>query len=506
MKRHGIFMLAMAMALVSCARSGGSPPGTGPVIAACGSGFEVEQGIVQTQELSPSSLDPYWRFGKVQLNGDIERRSQKSSTSVAIQSAEAILPAGYELSVSLADSCLTTGEISESVRRDLDKPWLSPSPSGVHSYTWRLTSPMTSAELRVRAERDSCVIGISESVLAQTSETLNDPLISQQDHLKMLGVTDSSSVMALIERVGIKPVTIAIIDTGIDMNHEDLRDVLWRNPGEIASNSIDDDKNGYVDDVNGYNFALHKPSPQYISTVTGYQHGTHVAGLAAAKGGNGVGGAGVMTSHARIMMLNVFGKSNAGAYTSDIVNAIRYAADNGADIINMSLGGIGKSAEYESAIAYAVRKGVVVLAAAGNEHLEIGPEHFMSPAGYGHEFEGMIAVGSVDSESGLLSSYSNFSTNYVELAAPGAEDARSRRGLLSTWPGNKYARIQGTSMSTPVAAGAAAAAISMLRARGYAPSPKTIERILSTSASVKPELSGYIEGARSLNFKALAGS
>jgi subtilisin len=293
-----------------------------------------------------------------------------------------------------------------------------------------------------------------------------------------------------------------VIDTGIELAHEDLKNVLWRNPGEIPANGIDDDHNGYIDDVNGYNFATHNGSPQYLTSVTGYQHGTHVSGLAAAQASNGLGGSGVMGSGARIMMLNVFGDSS-GASTSDIANAIRYAADNGASVINISLGGSGRSATYESAITYALRKGVAIFAAAGNEHAELGPDYWMSPGSYGQQFDGMMSVGSIDSANGALSAYSNFSSTFVEILAPGSEDSRGRLGLLSTWPGNKYARIQGTSMSSPVAAGAAAIAFSLMRERGYDPSAATIEYVMAAASIHTPELYGYAAGGRVLNVKSL---
>jgi subtilisin family serine protease len=278
---------------------------------------------------------------------------------------------------------------------------------------------------------------------------------------------------------------------------------LWKNPNEVPGNRVDDDRNGYVDDVIGYNFGSDSANPNYSSSWGGSAHGTHVAGLAAAQGGNGEGGSGVIGTGARIMALNVFG-SQSGASSSDIVNAIRYAADNGADVINLSLGGVGKTAAYEAAIGYAIGKGVTVFAAAGNERREVGPQFFLAPAAYAPQYKGLISVGSVDSSDSGISTFSNFSPTYVKLGAPGSENSAARDGLLSTWPGGGFQRIQGTSMATPVAAGTAALAISMMRARGYEPGPATVEGILAAGSPSLPDLTNKFHNGRVLNVKRIA--
>jgi subtilisin family serine protease len=468
MQRWSLFLTMLSLA--ACAqRSGGgsSAPAPGVQSDPCAS--------VSAKSLSPS--DPYESLGKLILDN---REAQTLSV--------AELAAGTEFTVTLKTSCIP-GEISAQASR---------SSLGRRAFTWRLPIAMTQTQLGQIADADDCVYGISEKI--EVGITTTDPLSSQQQHLTAI---EKSSIGQLINVFGIrKPVVIAVIDTGIDMKHEDLKNVLWTNAKEIPSNKIDDDRNGYVDDVNGYNFAQDIPSPNYVDNWSGYHHGTHVSGLAAAQGENGIGVSGVMAGGARIMMLNVFG-DNSSASSTNAVNAIHYAADNGADVINMSIGGNGKSAAYESAISYAIKKGVTVVAAAGNDRSEIGQNYFFSPGGYGQEFAGMLTVGSLDSANSNLSVYSNFSPTYVEIGAPGTEDSTRGYGLLSTYPGNRYQRIQGTSMASPVVAGAAAVTIAALRERGYAPSPATVEGVVEESAKRLENLRGKIRDGRALNMKLL---
>jgi subtilisin family serine protease len=232
-------------------------------------------------------------------------------------------------------------------------------------------------------------------------------------------------------------------------------------------------------------------------------HGTHVSGLAAARAGNSKGVTGVMGTGAKIMMLNVFG-SHDGADGAAIANAIRYAADNGADVINMSLGGEGKDAAYEAAIAYAIKKGSMIVVAAGNETKEVGSKYFAIPAAYAGQYEGLVAVAAIETQTLKLTSYSNWSTSTVEIAAPGSENSKTYTGLLSTLPGNKYGREEGTSMASPVVAGAAALAISTLRDHGYQTSPELIENVLLKSARVDKTLTAKIAEGRVLDVKGLA--
>jgi subtilisin family serine protease len=487
---------ALAVNMTVLAGCGSSSGGSGPV-SALGSCDLPNATTPLANEGSAQDLsDPFETHGKVLISRSLspDYMSAESTETKAIE-------AGTELTVVVREQCQNAGAITHTVRTTAPIESQAATPSGVRSYSWTLTQDLDSTQLADMAAGDPCVIGISNSQKSYPTTLSNDPMLETQGHLKMLEA--ESAYPRIFALNVVKPVVIAVIDTGIDMNHEDLKDVLWKNPGEVAGNGIDDDHNGYVDDVYGYNFANHTPSPQYVVSTGLYHHGTHVAGLAAAQGNNGKGGSGVMGRGAQIMALNVFG-SGSGASTADIANAVRYAADNGADVINLSLGGGSRDAAYEAALTYAIKKGVTIVAAAGNERSELGPNYFLSPAGYAQKYAGMIAIGSIDSSNLGLSTYSNWSPTYVELAAPGSEDSAARKGLLSTMPNNKYTRIQGTSMASPVAAGGAALAISMMRSRGYSPSPSTIEAIVENSGQIVPALTGKIRQGRVLNLRLLA--
>lgn len=254
-------------------------------------------------------------------------------------------------------------------------------------------------------------------------------------------------------------IIIAVIDDGVDYNHIDLKRNIWTNPAEIAGNSIDDDGNGFVDDVRGWDFADNNNDPMPNSPQS--IHGTHVAGtIAAAR--NGIGTTGV-AYNAQIMPLKVDSNEEQQSNSSDIMpkvdipafaQAIRYAADNGAHIINasLSLNDPREGSEVADAIRYATSKDVVVVVAAGNQ--ELTPTRF--PASLADEIPGVVAVGAVNNQ-GLQARTTNLPTNENGeinpnlnfVVAPGV-------GVLSTSAGRQYEALSGTSMATPHVAGVAA--------------------------------------------------
>ena len=160
-----------------------------------------------------------------------------------------------------------------------------------------------------------------------------------------------------------KDVVVAVIDTGVDYNHPDMTGNMWYNPGETPDNNEDDDENGYIDDYRGWNFSGNNNNP-----MDDHLHGTHVAGTIAAVTDNNTGIAG-LSWHTKIMPLKGLSASGNGKLT-DLADALYYAADNGADVINCSWGGFGYWHTIEDAVNYAHSKGCVVVAAAGNSNLE----------------------------------------------------------------------------------------------------------------------------------------
>lgn len=234
-------------------------------------------------------------------------------------------------------------------------------------------------------------------------------------------------------------VVVAVIDTGVDITHSDLDANIWTNSGEIAGNGIDDDQNGFIDDVQGWDFVGDDNTP-----TDGNGHGTHVAGTIAAEN-NGTGVTGI-APNAQIMPIRVLDDGGSGQY-SDVARGIRYAVDNGADVINLSLGG-GFSSEVAAAVQYAAEQGVMVVMAAGNA----GGNRPEFPANLASRWG--IAVGAIDAQ-GQLANFSNESgypwQNYV--VAPGV-------GIRSTTPNNSYDTYSGTSMAAPHVAGVVALMLS----------------------------------------------
>ncbi len=367
--------------------------------------------------------------------------------------------------------------------------------SEVTSVPVEVRETLPVSELEVRAGEDLCVVMVSDRKLMKPFARPNDRLFSRQAHLA--SIRAATAWDTFYGPTGIRrEIVIAIIDTGVSQRHDDLREAMWVNRGEIPGNNVDDDQNGYVDDVNGYNFRDDVGRVDVSDRDSNY-HGTHVAGLAAARSNNRIGVAGVMGVSSKVMSLNVFGK-NSGAFNEDIENAIRYAADNGAHIINLSLGGEGEVSSTTQALRYAVSRGVTVFAAAGNSATN-SDETFFSPAGNAQNISGMISVASVDTDRTILSSFSNYGARSVEYSAPG------NKGILSTIPWNDYDEISGTSMASPVAAGAGALTSGFVWSRtGVRPTPATVEDLLLRAARRVRGLRNSVLNGGTLDLQSLA--
>jgi hypothetical protein len=227
---------------------------------------------------------------------------------------------------------------------------------------------------------------------------------------------------------------IAVIDTGVDYNHEDLKDNIWTNPGEIPGNGRDDDGNGVVDDVHGYNAINDTGNP-----MDDHSHGTHVSGTIGATGNNGKGVVGVQWQ-ARIMGAKFLSGSGSGT-TADAIKAVLYATRNGARITSNSWGGGG----YNQALYDALKASPALhIFAAGNESND-NDRSPAYPASY--NLDNLVAVAASD-RNDQLADFSNWGRTSVDLAAPGVD-------ILSTVPGNRYRSYSGTSMATPHVAGVA---------------------------------------------------
>jgi len=258
-----------------------------------------------------------------------------------------------------------------------------------------------------------------------------------------LTAIDAQGAWALTK--GSSSVVVAVIDTGVDYNHVDLSSNIWTNPGEIAGNGIDDDHNGFVDDVHGYDFANNDGNP-----MDDNGHGTHVAGTIAAEA-NSYGVTGVASSTS-IMCLK-FLSANGSGYLSDAIEAVNYATmmrttyGVNVRVDNNSWGGGSFSAAMQSAIQASNSAGILFVAAAGNSgaNNDASPQY---PANY--DSPNVISVAATD-KNGLLASFTNYGASTVDIAAPGVS-------IYSTTPNNTYSTYSGTSMATPHVSAVAALA------------------------------------------------
>lgn len=269
---------------------------------------------------------------------------------------------------------------------------------------------------------------------------------------------------------------VALIDTGIDRSHEDLADAIWVNTDEIADNGIDDDGNGYVDDVYGWNF-YNNNNQIYVGEED--SHGTHGAGTIRANTGNGLGIAGIVPGNrVRIMALKALGGEEGGGSTASLIRAIRYAEQNGAVICNLSLTSTTDDRALYQAIANSNML-FVVAAGNGDSRTGIGVNTDVTPfypAAY--DLDNIISVANLTFD-GTLHSSSNYGAVSVDLAAPGSY-------ILSTTPGNTYSYMTGTSMAAPMVTGAAAMVYSYFDGIG----PADVKEILLSTVTPMDSLAG----------------
>jgi subtilisin family serine protease len=360
--------------------------------------------------------------------------------------------------------------------------------SSRHLYKIKLPENVTMGQALASYRDDPNVLYAEPNYYVHVTATPDDSRFDEMWGLENTGQTggtedaDIDMSQAWDVTTGSSEVVVAVIDTGIDYNHPDLAQNIWVNGNEIPNDGIDNDNNGYVDDVVGYDFINGDPDP-----MDDQGHGTHVAGTIGAAGNNGVGVSGINWD-VQLMGLKFLGADGSGT-TADAIEAIYYALDNGADVINASWGGDPYSQALYDAIAATADANQIFVAAAGNGDIfGFGIDNDAAPFyPSGYDVENIIAVAATD-HNDALATFSNYGATTVDLAAPGVN-------ILSTTMGSGYGTNSGTSMAAPHVAGVAA------MVQGLHPSwiaTQVIEKILSTAEPL-PGLQGVLATGGRLN-------
>jgi subtilisin family serine protease len=333
---------------------------------------------------------------------------------------------------------------------------------------------------KARFEREDGVLYAEPNLYRRAARAPNDPYFDRLWGLHNTGQSvagtsgtadaDIDAPEAWEVTVGSAGVSVAIVDSGVDLIHPDLAPNVWTNPDESGagreSNGLDDDQNGYVDDFRGWDWVEADKEP---SDANG--HGTHVAGTVGARGDNGVGVTGVSWIGG-LMALRVLDEDGGGT-VADLIQAYGYAAREGARVVNASLGSLGFSqAEHDTIKGF---PDVLFVAAAGNTgtNNDLAPEY---PCSY--SLDNVLCVAASDQQDGMAT-FSNYGSTSVDLAAPG-------RRIFSAWPGASLAYSNGTSMATPHVAGVAA----LVLAHNPAASLATVRGAILGGVDLKPAFLG----------------
>ncbi len=344
-------------------------------------------------------------------------------------------------------------------------------------YPWTLPRDLTLSQLAALADSDPCVIGLSQDDEVKVSAAPNDPYLSSQANFLTIGGSDTFDFFNDPLRGARADVLVAVIDSGVARTHPDLKNMLWSDgAGRNGVNYVTTD--GTVEDD--------------------YGHGTAVSGILAAQAGNGVGITGVMGHNLKILSLKVIdsaGNSTVGLMTT----ALQEASARGADVINISMEGPNPNAALQSALQSAVTNGAFIAVAAGNGNLALSTTvNTIIPAIYSSSISGMMTVGSIDASSGARSSFSNYGSSHVEIAAPGSG------GLYFPDRNGGYKSGSGTSYAAPLVSGAAALVTSFFKKNNISYTPANIETALTASAFKRQNLSSDFKSGNTLDLRSLA--
>ena len=477
-------LLGLCLILLGSCRSGSQKNVESPI---CNPQLKLRAPLSTAFDLNKIQLDQT-HFGNQGQNLKTLEQSQEQSGEVSLA-----LVVKNDCIQALEEPLYVLGnkvEIPEDLK-DLDQSALS----------FTVQQPIDEEQLKKDMDQSPCLIGISEDHPVELIDPIesqgnpeegliqknfNDPEAENQDHLRFLNVSKSLEIQNHVS----EQVIVAVLDTGVNYNHPDLRRRMWT--------SILGDY--------GKDFTrTSKPSPNDDDG-----HGTHVAGIIGAQQDNGFGVAGLLSGFIKIMAVKVLGGSRSRSRESSVFNGIQYAVNRGADVINISLGEDRINVLTVTGVLTAVNAGVFFSLAAGNDSSLLTGTRHRFPASVGTDIGGAVTVASVDTETGNLSSFSNYSSKFVEIAAPGAEKSYgspTRHGILSTELRGRYSRRRGTSMAAPMVSAAAALLIGYFKTNNISYTPAGVEKtlLLSGSRSVE-DLKTKVQDGRVLDFGRLADS
>jgi hypothetical protein len=391
----------------------------------------------------------------------------------------------------------------------------------VQAFRYQMPDSMSVEALTELAEADQCIKGISRNRIQETMSIeaqFSDTLKSSMLHLNAIEAAEGYEILygsrGIAKSSSSRDVHIAVVDTGVDVDHPDLDANIWKFalPGE---NKV---RKGYRSETYGDEIQDYNP-------VDRRGHGTHIAGLIGAVSNNGIGMVGTMPYRSKIMAISADSyyalEDRWVMWTSDVINGVRWAALQGADVINISSGdktyGPDFDQAYFDAMVDVVKNArVVVVTSAGNDtsgnRLLDGIGLTTIPAIYAANQEGLISVASTNAETKALSYFSIHSTRYVEIAAPGTQRAIAggSGGLVSTMPdtlsnNSGFGALEGSSQSSALVSAAAGLVVGWIREKtGGVPYPCVVEGVLKESAENVSELDDFVAGGRHLNLKRMA--
>lgn len=427
---------------------------------------------------------------KVRLGADVADIAGHNKVSAPV-----LVPAGAHLPVTFSNSCLLQsnpiGSITSAVL-------LNQAPFAElerQVYLWTTDKEYSESEIEALVAQESCILGVAWN-RTYHQEGFNDPSSLYQPYLQSLRSDQAFPLFynsgGGMDRAGTALAMVAVIDTGVDWPHPDLQANMWTHSLGVG---IDITTLGGTVSYN----------PLDVSSIG---HGTHVAGSIAAVTDNAVGISGAMPFRAKIMPIKLF-LADGSTTSQHLANALRFAHQNGADVINLSIGNItdGPNSDptVDAAVQEAVNAGVTVVTVTGNADggangREINLTNLTVIPGVYASRAGVIGVGSYETSTGNKSFFSHYSTVYGEIAAPGAEQGVN--GLYSTIPralGN-YGRLAGTSQAAPLVSAAAALTIGLIRqAYNVRPTPADVERLILSSAVKDPKFNGLFKDGNRLD-------